>query len=144
MESLIPGGLAFDVADNSPPGKQITKRAYFTVYADKKLAFQPHYQYSANIVVMVPDTVRGLSIGAPIEFKGLPIGKVLQINLPQSIPNNFLNDSSKVPVLVSINPGQLGLDDTEQGLEQLKHDLKEQIKKGLTASLESGNLLTGS
>lgn len=144
IESMIRGGLAFDVADNVPSGEPISQRAYFTVYADKKLAFQPHYQYSANIVIMVPDTVRGLSAGAPVEFKGLPIGRVQKINLAQPTPGNFLNESSEVPVLVSIDPGRLGLDDSEQSVAQLKNDLKKQIKKGLTASLQSGNLLTGS
>ncbi|MDX2424720.1 MAG: intermembrane transport protein PqiB [Cycloclasticus sp.] len=144
IESLIRGGLAFDVPDNSPPGEQINQRAYFTIYADQKLAFQPHYQHSTKMVLMIQDSVRGLIVGAPVEFKGVPIGRVLQINLAHSEPDNLLDASSTVPVLIAIDPGRLGLDDTALSVEQVKNDLKGWIKEGLKASLKSGNLLTGS
>lgn len=144
IESLIRGGLAFDVPDNSPPGETINQRTNFTIYADQKIAFQPHYLHSAKIVLMIPDSVRGLIVGAPVEFRGLPIGRVLQINLTQSKPGNLLATSSVVPVLISIDPGSLGLDDTDLSVEQVNNDLKAWVKKGLKASLKSGNLLTGS
>ncbi|MDT8281486.1 MAG: intermembrane transport protein PqiB [Gammaproteobacteria bacterium] len=154
IESLLRGGLTFDVDELSPMGEQITQRAYFTIYPDKKTAFQSHYQYSTKIVLLIPDSVRGLTVDAPVEYKGITIGRVLQINPReinhkpidhgQSKVKNFLDRDSTVPVLISIDPGQLGLDDTKLGAEQVEHDLKKRIKKGLKASLKSGNLLTGS
>jgi paraquat-inducible protein B len=144
LESMLRGGLAFDVPDNLPPGEQINKWASFTVYTDQQVALQPHYQYSTQMVIMIPDNVRGLKVDAPVEFKGVPIGRVLQINLEHSKPGNLLDVSSTVAVLISIAPGLLGLDDSEISVQQVKDDLNRRIKNGLKASLKSGNLLTGS
>ena len=143
VETLIRGGLAFDVPENLPSGEQVKQRAYFTIHPDQKTAFQPHYQHSVEIVLMIPDSVRGLIVGAPVEFKGIPIGRVLQINLKQSKPGNLLDATPVVPVLISIDPGSLGLDDTELSAQQVNNDIKTWVKNGLKASLKSGNLLTG-
>ena len=39
------------------------------------------YRRSIEFVVLVSDSIRGLSVGAPVEYRGIQIGKVLSNNL---------------------------------------------------------------
>lgn len=49
-----------------------------------------------------------------------------------------------IPVLISIEPGMLALPDTEVSLDYMKKVIEGGVKKGLRASLQTGNLLSGS
>ena len=48
-----------------------------------------------------------------------------------------------IPVLISIEPGRLGLDDTAEGAEQMRQIIDRGARGRMRASLESANLLTG-
>jgi paraquat-inducible protein B len=52
--------------------------------------------------------------------------------------------SDKVGILVGIEPARLGYDDTEESVERLKVALADGVASGLRATLETGNILTGS
>lgn len=49
-----------------------------------------------------------------------------------------------IPVLIKIEPGRLGLADTQESVDLLKHSLTESVVQGLRASLETGSIITGS
>lgn len=50
------------------------------------------------------DSIRGLQVGAPVEFRGIRLGTVAQV--PYMIPgvNQALNTDYRVPVLIRIEP----------------------------------------
>jgi paraquat-inducible protein B len=83
------------------------------------------------------DSVRGLDVGAPVEFKGIKIGEVIDIDLefdPERV-------EFKIPVIVEIEPERIGFvarDETQNRAID-----EELIGKGLRAQLNTGNLLTG-
>jgi paraquat-inducible protein B len=80
--------------------------------------------------------VRGLSVGSSVEFRGIPVGKVENIDIKM----NQKTLDIRIPVLVSIQPQQfddaMKLDEAEEAMRQL-------VKKGLRAKLETGSFLTG-
>lgn len=147
IETLLTNGITFGIPDGTPPGEVITDRAYFDVHPDYETAISPTYQHALKYVMLVSDTVRGLTIGAPVEYRGIRIGEVLAINLRNNTlddsQDNLLESDYKIPVLFSIEPGKVGLPDSEQGIQTIKAQNELWVKQGLRARLQVGNLLTG-
>ena len=94
-----------------------------------------------NVFVMYFDeSIKGLSQGAPVVFRGVEIGKVIDIKLVADTENiSFL-----VPVYIRIKP--LGLAKEKNGWENLwnKQNIFENlIQRGLRARLATQSYLTG-
>jgi paraquat-inducible protein B len=142
IEALIQGGISFSVPEGEPLGEKVTERSYSYIYPSRSAIYEKKYQYSIQYVVMVSGSVGGLSVGAPLLYRGLPIGKVLRVDyLPEG--RNLLDRDLEIPIFVEINPGRLGLPDSEEGLVQAEKDIGIWIKKGLNATLKSQNFLLG-
>lgn len=92
-------------------------------------------------VLYFEESVNGLYVGAPIKFKGVPIGKVNDIRIRYNQPEN----SAAVPVFVRIDSsrlrGELGAD-LKEG-EDRKRLFDEQIADGLRAKLQLESFITG-
>jgi paraquat-inducible protein B len=56
----------------------------------------------------------------------------------------LFNEELKIPILVSLQPGRVGLPDNEMGVRLMKQQHQLWVKDGLRASLKTGSLLTGS
>ncbi len=54
------------------------------------------------------------------------------------------SSGAPIPILISLEPGRLGLPDTQEAVDAFKKDLELDVTKGLRVSLQLGNLLTGS
>ncbi|XOV77488.1 MAG: intermembrane transport protein PqiB [Aestuariibacter sp.] len=142
-ETLLTNGVAFGIPEGSPRGEVIDERAYFDIHENYKDAVSQRYRRAAQFVMLVQDTVRGLRIGAPVEYRGLKIGEVLDINIPDSAPYSVLEESYKIPILFSIQPGRVGLPDTPEGVAMVNKQIETWVRRGLRASLKTGNLITG-
>jgi paraquat-inducible protein B len=81
--------------------------------------------------------VRGLAPGAPVEFRGIPIGHVRDVRLELDPEKRRL----RIPVVIEVEPERLG----QIGLapEERRRRLDAMVAAGLRAQLKSGNLLTG-
>lgn len=143
LETLLTNGVTFGVPDGMSAGRQITQRAFFDIFPDYQTASDQRYKLGAEFVVMINETVRGLQVGAPVEYRGLKIGEVLEINLQGPLSNGLLDEGYSIPVLVTIQPGRIQLPDNQQGLERVRAQTLHWIENGLRASLKIGNILTG-
>jgi paraquat-inducible protein B len=92
------------------------------------------------------DTVRGLKVGAEVEFRGIRIGTVTRIDASLDAESGkFL-----IPVHIDIEPDRWlssnhlnpGLSIDEQQ-KQLNKSLEYLVSKGLRGRLQTGSLLTG-
>jgi paraquat-inducible protein B len=135
--SLLIGGIAFDARGDatSPPADQ---DAEFELYASQAASEREVYHLHTFFQLYFDQSVRGLHVGAPVEFRGIQIGEVRDIKLEL----DQQTERFRIPVLVAIEPeriaGASGLDPVarRQTLDQL-------VQAGLRAQLESGSLLTG-
>lgn len=97
------------------------------------------FKSDRDIVVMYFDeSLRGLSVGSSVMFKGVEVGQVARIEL---VANT--NDLSfRIPVYVQLNPDQriISHDETLRGKQEL---LSELIQRGLRARLGVQNYITG-
>ncbi len=143
VETLLTNGVTFGVPEGMPRGEIVTQRSYFTIHPNYELAVEERYKLSAKYVIFVKDTVRGLKVGAPVEYRGLVIGKVLSINAIDTNQTGLLQEGYDIPVLIGIQPGRVQQTDNQQGVEFVRKQIDLWVEQGLRATLESGNLLTG-
>ncbi|MEE3215873.1 MAG: MlaD family protein, partial [Pseudomonadota bacterium] len=109
LEALLGGGVTFGVPDDIPAGPEAEEDATFELYADEEAARQGTFNRYLEFVLLNEDTVRGLSRGAPVEFRGVRIGTVA------AVPWNFTakqppgRERLAIPVLIRIEPQRLGI-----------------------------------
>jgi paraquat-inducible protein B len=142
IQSLMSNSVTFGELKGLP-ATAIEGRSYFDIYHDQKSAISPHYKYSSEYIILISDTVRGLDIGAPVEYRGINIGEVLAINYHPNGKKPLMDQDYKIPVLVSIQAGKIGLNDTQDAIDEITQKHGSWIEQGLRANLQSGNLLTG-
>ena len=91
------------------------------------------------LVMYFNESVKGLSVGSPVVFKGVEIGKVAKIELIST--DGGLD--FRIPVFVRLNPGQWMARRTLQNTAVERKKLDYLIEQGLRARLITQNYLTG-
>jgi paraquat-inducible protein B len=143
VESLIAGGVSFGHPDDTPMGQPVRSATKFELFANEEAARQQTYAQYIEYVLLVDDTVRGLTKGAPVEFRGLRIGTVMNVPWKFNSPERKKDFRYAIPVLIHLEPGRLA-DNGQANLEEWKTRIGHMLERGLHATLKSGNLLTGS
>jgi len=142
---MLTNGVTFGIPEGMGVGDKIGERSYFDIYESYDAADDERYRHSIEFVVLVSDSIRGLSIGAPVEYRGVQIGKVKSTNMALTLSKNTLTkEDFKIPVLISLQPGRVGLPDNSNGKDIMAKQNIYWIKHGLKAVLRTGNILTGS
>lgn len=97
-------------------------------------------------VLHFDSSVKGLTVGSPVRFRGVKIGQVKDINV-RVRPSDF---EFHIPVIIEIEPSRIEADGTNLGLfDTLKstvkgeHPLTRLVEKGLRAQLQMDSLVTG-
>lgn len=144
VETLLTNGATFGVPEGMPRGESITEREYFTIYPSYEKASIARYKSYVDYVILVSDSIRGLHKGAPVEYRGIKLGEVASTNIHIPDHTRLLEDAIRIPVLIRLQPGRVGLPDNEVGQENMRVQNLYWVKKGLKATLRTGNLLTGS
>jgi paraquat-inducible protein B len=143
VETILTNGITFDVPKGMPSGDPISERAYFDIYPNYEVASDQRYKHSLQYVVLVSDTIRGLMVGAPVEYRGVLIGHVASTNIVDNEANEFFDEDIKIPVLINLQPGRVGLPDDDSGVARMDKQNKHWVMNGLKAQLKTGNYLTG-
>lgn len=143
LEALLGGGVAFGVPEELPVGRPVQPEVTFTLYADEDAARQGTFNRYLEYVLLVDDTVRGLSRGAPVEFRGVRIGTVAAVPWNFTAPQPDSRSRFAIPVLIRIEPQRLGITGEELDLDEWRERFDRLFGVGLRASLKSGSLLTG-
>lgn len=138
LQAMLFGGIAFDTPDSQDGASENTEGLIFTLYDDRRSIQEHAYTSKARFVLYFDESVRGLAVGAPVEFKGIKIGQVTGIRLEYE-PKAA---AFRIPVVIDIEPERVvergaGLRAAPQAAFQAL------VKRGLRARLETGNLLTG-
>ena len=143
IESLLTNGVTFGVPEGMATGEKITERSFFDIHPSYAEASEERFKLSAKFIIFVKDTVRGLQVGAPVEYRGLVVGEVLSINEIENQPNRLLEQGYDIPVVIGIQPGRVQRPDTPEGVTFISEQVALWVEKGLRATLKTGNLLTG-
>ena len=148
--SVLAGGIAFqDLPDPdaaalaTPP--EAAEGAQFTLYEQMADAMKLPDSQGFDYRLLFASSVRGLAVGAPVEYRGLPIGEVTRIAVDGS--GGESNPEPKIAVDVRVYPRRLptinksGPEDMT--LDDQKKRIDPMVRRGFRAQLKSGSLLTG-
>lgn len=138
LQSLLFGGIAFDTPDLQDGGVEDIGGLIFTLHDDLKSIKDQAYTSKLRYVMYFEDSMRGLTAGAPVEFKGIKVGTVLDVKLEY----DEAKSSFRIPVVVELEPERIA--NRSEKLKRAPRDVFQNlVNKGLRARLQSGNLLTG-
>lgn len=134
--SMVLGGIAFETPESLESGELASANQTFKLYASRKASEQQEYAEKQHYLMYFAGSVRGLKPDAPVEFRGIKIGEVIDLKLQYDTDKAEF----KIPVLVEIEPERVELlgEGPGRGIDDLI------VAKGLRAQLQMGNLLTGS
>ena len=144
LDTILLGGVAFHLPDGADIGSPVESGADFKLYDNFASMQEQPYQHSIDYVVEFSQSLRGLLPGAPVEYRGIPIGTVKRIMAAEVIADIHQKNGAPIPVLITIEPGRVGLPDTAESVELIQQDVADSVSQGFRASLEIGSLLTGS
>ncbi|MEZ5501488.1 MAG: intermembrane transport protein PqiB [Halioglobus sp.] len=148
LDSVLFGGVAFGVPLGVEEGEQVAPNTEFSLYSSYDDILENPFQYGTYYVVSFNQSVKGLLPGAPVEFRGIQIGKVERIMLKEGQALNLkLGEEGRgapIPILIYVEPGRMELPDREASVTVLQQAVGVGVSRGLRASMEVGNLLTGS
>ncbi|GHD68313.1 PqiB family protein [Jeongeupia chitinilytica] len=146
LASIVAGGIAFQEPNDSSDTARAPENAAFRLFSDQVLAMKTPEADAETFVMFFQESLRGLSVGAPVDFRGIVVGEVKSINLeydPKA--KNLL-----FPVEVSIYPNRLkaryrkGASAPVDARDDKHHKVMDAlIDHGFRAQLRTGNLLTG-
>lgn len=144
LATVVLGGVSFQASPYLPASDPAPNDATFALFGDQDMALKPEDGAPTSVVMYFEQSVRGLSPGAPVDFRGVVIGQVRSIGI------EFRRDKRVfvLPVVVDLYPQRLGLGSrSASGTTANDMDQKQiydgLVRNGMRAQLRNGNLLTG-
>lgn len=144
LETLLVGGVAFDLPEGTLAGEPASNGDRFDLFPNRDAVNLKTYVNYIEYVVAFEQTVRGLNPGAPVEFRGINVGSVQRVLLPEITTDTKPTYGSPIPVLIRVEPARVGLPDMPDSVAFMKEDIEGAVAHGMRATLKTGNLLTGS
>lgn len=136
------GGIAFqtpDLADHDPAASGTE----FQLVRNETQALKDPEHISQTVVMYFHRSLRGLAVGAPVEFKGINVGEIKSIGIHYSKKRHEF----VLPVTATLYPTRFGMDIREDNPEHAAEDVRTQfdvlVQNGMRAQLKSASLLTG-
>jgi paraquat-inducible protein B len=143
LVSILLGGIAFETPATSPVALQADEDTIFTLFPDRGQAMKRPDTEVVVFTATFRGSLRGLSVGAPLDFSGVPIGEVKSIGAE-------LDDAAKLihfPVELALYPERLRSMNRVSLAKPTPAERKARmdglVEAGLRAQLRTGSLLTG-
>ena len=139
LVSILIGGIAFGIPQADVPAHPAEEEAMFRLFKNIDAAKERTYWVKRKAVLYFDESVRGLDIGAPVEFYGVQMGEVLDVKLAYDQESSIF----RIRVLVEIEAerwAEAGFIGSDAEQKELVASL---LARGFRAQLKTGNLLTG-
>ena len=145
LASVLSGGVSFERPPASRGLPPAPDGSHFNLFDDRKSALALPDGPPQRVRMVFDQTLRGLAIGAPVDFLGIEIGSVTAVRLDYDAKRKRF----PVEVEADIFPTRLGTvrealrnpgdDETQRDITLLTR----LVASGLRAQARTGNLLTG-
>jgi len=143
LMAILLGGVAFEAPAGSEALPQADPDTVFSLFPSRTAAMKQPDAEMLMFTMYFGESLRGLTVGAPVELNGVGIGEV------KSIKTEYNEQMSHFvfPVDVAIFPGRLramsrvGIADPTPAEQKARID--KFVEDGLRAQLKTGSLLTG-
>ena len=145
--SLALGGVAFASPEtDDDPAARGQPAASYVLHADQRSALSQPESRVEKYLLTFHESLRGLTVGAPVDYRGLIAGEVSRIDL------NFDSGDAEFAVVVEVTlypdrfarrSRQSADADKELTAKLIRQTLDRMVAKGFRAQARTGNLLTG-
>jgi paraquat-inducible protein B len=139
LRALLLGGIAFETPETAQKSPVSASEHVFPLFANQEAAKNASYSRKIPLVGYFSSSVRGLAAGSDVVMHGLTIGKVTDVRLAF----DQASDTVQAPVHFEVEPERVLGVGTRQPFKTVADGVQMLLSKGLRASLQSGNLLTG-
>jgi paraquat-inducible protein B len=148
LTSILEGGIAFQSLPSSATAHTVPADTAFALYTDRERAIRQSDTEVRTFIMYFKGSLRGLSVGAPVDLRGITIGEVKSLSVEYERDGGTL----RFPVEVDIFPQRirgrnrhvdhpLGVDETSETASRALVDSL--VAHGIRAELKTGSLLTG-
>ncbi|MYM65757.1 MCE family protein [Pseudoduganella sp. FT55W] len=144
LAALLVGGIAFESITGQKPSSVAPAGSEFLLGADQATALREPDGVPITTVLYFDQSLRGLSPGAPVDFRGIVMGEVRSVGVEfDPVKKNF-----RMPVTVDMYPARLGRSFAQSIASEQERNagpqlLERLVARGLRGQLRTGNLLTG-
>ena len=150
--SLLAGGIAFDAPDFLATSAPAAENSHFPLYRNRSIAMKQPDPIERRFVLHFNESVRGLSIGAPVTLYGLRVGEVTQVGLHFDAAAKVFRPRVLITFFPDLliarmtarqqvdNAKSLQALDAAARLRLLRQMVEE---RGLRAQLKTGSFITG-
>ncbi len=138
LTSLIAGGVEFDNSASFGPAERAEEGHRFFLYPDRESVLEERFTIKYYYLLRFTGSVRGLTVGAPVEFKGIKVGEVVDVVL-----HSAQNEEKSLHVYIAMEPQRFN-EDTEPTREDVDARMREMVEQGLRAQMNTSSLITGS
>jgi paraquat-inducible protein B len=146
--SLLIGGIAFETPPSAQAAAPTAATTVFTLHNDRSAALAPLEADSQRYVLYFNESLRGLSVGAPVNILGLPIGEVTEVSLEYDPSTKGFRPRVQIvtyPYRVFLQLEKSSRAMAKSMTQKERNDILQQmvVDKGLRAQLRSGSLISG-
>ncbi len=139
LDALVSGGIDFETPAESATSPQARSGDGYVLFGTKAIALLQRPQEGVTVVMYFTGTVRGLAIGAPVEFRGMRLGSVKDFWLEFDADTHV----ARIPVVCGmVRSVKHRVDTGEKSTPE--QDLQGLIDRGLRARLSTASLIAGS
>jgi len=140
--AMLIGGLAFGTSLDAQDAPPADANAIFSLYPNRAEAFKQPDVAVQRFRLLFRESIRGLAVGAPVDFRGINIGEV------KSIGVEYDQKDKQVLMVVDVDIYAERMRARYVGGEKAAPErgprqLQAFLAGGLRAQLRTGNLLTG-
>jgi len=152
LAAVLAGGVAFELPPFMPQGGAAAAGTAFTLYSNQAIAMKAPDPLARHYTLYFNESLRGLSIGAPVTLLGLTVGEVTSVGLelspttgdirprveivmyPERSISSYASSKAQAQAAVAIAT------DEQKRRALLRHLVED---RSLRAQLKSGSLVTG-
>jgi len=151
LVSLPEGGVAFDTPTTATASPPASAEATFTLYSDRTNAMKVDESIATRYLLFFTESVRGLAVGAPVSFFGVPVGEVTEVGLGFNAKTLDVRPRVEIVLYPERVIARLSGAQEKQALalvgqKAIRHAIVQKMveQRGLRAQLATGSLVTGS
>ncbi len=146
LASILEGGVSFQSPKDSTATAEMAEDTAYKLYSDRERAMRETDTLAETFILYFQGSLRGLSVGAPVDLRGITIGEVKRL----SVEYDRTAGELRFPVEVDIFPQRIRArarpsNSKDAGMSDVGGHtmIDSMVAHGMRAALKDGNLLTG-
>lgn len=141
LATILIGGVAFQPPPDAPAAAPAEANTVFTLFLDQEQAMKRPDATVRAWVFVFDESVRGLDVGAPVDFRGVIVGEVKEIGV--RVTPGAKSIQMRVEALIYAERLRARLKEMAPQLDDKDAFVNHLVEHGLRAQLKTGSLLTG-